>query len=124
METVELKAFKREAETWMRTLKMLQAENVSLKHRLAEVISNGISGELLPWLEYYHNFFIEEDRVLLLFYNDVKNQEQLLRSAFEERAPALKVLQQQEKIRREMLKVETVFYNKKQGFAMLIKERC
>ncbi len=124
MKTVELKAFKREAETWMRTLRLLQAENVALKHRLADVISNGINGELLPSLEYYHNFFIEEDRVLLLFYNDIKNQEQLLlRSCLEEKEPALKVMQQQEKIRREMSKVETVFYKKKQGFARLIEGR-
>jgi hypothetical protein len=124
MVNVELNELKSETETWVRTLKLLQAENIGLKQQLAEVIRQGIDNELLPALEYYHSFFIEEDRMLLLFFNDIKNQELLLRSGVEEEAQVRQLVQQQEKIRRQMAKVETVFYKKKQGFARLIAGRC
>jgi hypothetical protein len=124
MVNVELNELKSETETWVHTLKLLQAENIGLKQQLAEVIRQGIDNELLPALEYYHSFFIEEDRMLLLFFNDIKNQELLLRSGIEEEAQVRQVVQQQEKIRRQMAKVEMVFYKKKQGFARLIAGRC
>ena len=118
---MKLREFQSETDSWIRTLHVLQAENVNLKHRLAEVVRNGISQELLQNLEYYQNFFLEEDHVLLLFYNDIKKQGSMLRhKSLEEKSIENGIVKKQKQLRQELAKVEMMFYKKKSGFYELI----
>lgn len=118
---MKLREFQSETESWIRTLHVLQAENVNLKHRLAEVVQNGISPDLLQNLEHYQNFFLEEDHVLLLFYNDIKKQgSMLLPKNMEEKSIESNIIKRQKQLRQELAKVEMMFYKKKSGFYDLI----
>ena len=118
---MKLREFQTETERWIRTLHMLQAENVNLKHQLAEVVRKGISAELLQKLEHYQNFFVEEDHVLLLFYNDIKKQGSLLlHKNLEEKKIENGIVKKQQQLRQELAKVEMMFYKKKSGFYDLI----
>lgn len=61
-----LQQFSREAEAWNRSLQYLQVENAYLKTRIAEIVSDDLSQELLLEIEDFQNRSLRKDEMISL----------------------------------------------------------
>ena len=62
---------KQEQMSWLKTLEGLRQENVFLKNRLAEIIKDNVSTEILEKAEQYLAIFIDKDTVISLLRRDI-----------------------------------------------------
>jgi hypothetical protein len=106
----KIQQFVYENETWKRLLEFLQAENVFLKNRLAQIASEDIDSEMLEEAEYFQNHFVEEDEKITLLRSEVAAQGSLLsREVFENGLIIKEVMRQQKKMRKSMEAAEQRF---------------
>jgi hypothetical protein len=123
MNELRMQQFQYEAETWKRLLEFLQAENVFLKTRLAQITKNDIQNNLLEDAEYFQNYFIEEDDTLALLRRHVAAQDTLLkRELFEDGLIIKEVIKQQKKLRKEIEQSEQRFNKLKFEFNNFLSE--
>ncbi|MCB9046469.1 MAG: hypothetical protein H6550_10065 [Chitinophagales bacterium] len=57
--------------SWLKTLEWLRQENASLKNRLADVIKDNVSSELLEKAENFQSLFLDKDAVISLLRRDI-----------------------------------------------------
>lgn len=62
---------KQEQMSWLKTLEGLRQENVFLKNRLAEIIKDNVSTEMLEKAEQFLAIFIDKDTVISLLRRDI-----------------------------------------------------
>ena len=64
-----------EVDSWKRLLEFLQAENVFMKNRLAQITREDRTNQLLDEIERFQNLLIAEDSTISLLRHDVADQE-------------------------------------------------
>ena len=75
----KIRQLQHQSETWKRDLGFAGEENVALKNRLAEIISNSqVSPEVLERIEVYQNNFVGKDETLRLIFSEIKEWDKLL----------------------------------------------
>lgn len=85
MNELKLKQIQYESETWKRLLGFIVEENIHLKNRLSEVLSDRFNVELLDEIERFHSRFIREDELVSLLRHDLAELDKLLvREVFED----------------------------------------
>jgi hypothetical protein len=124
MNEYSIKQFWFEFETWRRLLENIQNENVYLKNRLAQIIKEEATNELLDDIEHYHNILLIEDSNIALLRNDVASQENWLRrEVFEENATIKEIMKSHKKLRKEIELFEQKFNKLKFEFNTFFSEK-
>ncbi len=124
MNEFSIKQYWFEFETWRRLLENIQNENVYLKNRLAQIIKEEATNELLDDIEHYHNILLIEDSNIALLRNDVASQENWLRrEVFEENATIKEIMKSHKKLRKEMELFEQKFNKLKFEFNTFFSEK-
>lgn len=124
MNEYSIKQYWFEFETWRRLLENIQAENVYLKNRLAQIIKEESTNDLLDDIENYHNILLTEDNNIALLRNDVASQENWLRrEVFEENATIKEIMKSHKKLRKEIELFEQKFNKLKFEFNTFFSEK-
>lgn len=124
MNELSIKQFWFEFETWRRLLENIQNENIFLKNRLAQIIKEEATNELLDDIEHYHNTLLIEDSNIALLRNDVASQENWLRrEVFEENATIKEIMKSHKKLRKEIELFEQKFNKLKFEFNTFFSEK-
>ncbi|MBU3714582.1 MAG: hypothetical protein FGM46_06490 [Ferruginibacter sp.] len=124
MNEYSIKQFWFEFETWRRLLENIQNENIYLKNRLAQIIKEESTNELLDDIEHYHNILLTEDSNIALLRNDVASQESWIRrEVFEENATIKEILKTHKKLRKEIELFEQKFNKLKFEFNAFFSEK-
>jgi hypothetical protein len=77
---LKIKQLQHQSETWKRDLGFITQENVALKNRLAEILSDGkVTLEFLQKVEAYQNDFIAKDETIRLIRDEIRNWDSLLK---------------------------------------------
>jgi hypothetical protein len=123
MTETKIQQYKYENEMWRRLLAFIQAENVILKTRLAQIASEEIDSDMLEEAEYFQNNFVDEDASMNQLRNHVSEQGNLLnREVFEDGAILKEVMRKQRKIRKEVEQAEQRFNKLKFEFNNFLSE--
>jgi hypothetical protein len=118
-----IQQFKHETETWKRLLEFIQAENVFLKTRLAQITKADVGNQLLEQSEYFQNQFISEDELIGMLRHEVSEQGDLLtRELFEDGSIMKEVIRHQKKLRKEIEIAEQKFNKLKFEFNNYLSE--
>ena len=104
-----LKQYRHENEAWERLLDFLKQENAFLKIRLSELIDNSIDKKTLAFAEHFQNLFILKDEFIDKRLIDIHEQEKNFRKN-------LKVVANQEKLRKDIQQLEKRFFDLKKEF--------
>lgn len=67
-----------EYESWKKSLKALEDENIHFKTRLAHILKTDPDKDQLEVLEYYQNRFLKTDEQISLLRHEIREQEHLL----------------------------------------------
>lgn len=114
--------FKKEWETWVRTLDYIQQENVFLKNCIADIIKNDIRQDMLEQVEYFQNQFVNKDAIIALLRYDIANQNRFSEHGFERNGEFTKLQARQSKLRSDMEKMENEFSKLKFQFNTYLAE--
>ena len=107
-----------ENKTWERLLDFFKQENAFLKNRLAEVLDQSTTGELLALAEQFQNQFILKDEFIDELKHDIIIQELGIKDNNINNIASLeiKIIKKQEKLRNEMAYMEKDFPQLKYEF--------
>ena len=107
-----------ENKTWERLLDFFKQENAFLKTRLAEVLDQSTTGELLAMAEQFQNRFILKDEFIDELKHDIIIQELGIKDNNINNIASLeiKIIKKQEKLRNEMAYMEKDFPQLKYEF--------
>jgi hypothetical protein len=123
MTETKIQQYKYENDMWKRLLAFIQAENVILKTRLAQIASEEMDSDMLEEAEYFQNNFVGEDESINQLRNHVSEQGNLLsREVFEDGAILKEAMRQQRKIRKEVEQAEQRFNKLKFEFNNFFSE--
>lgn len=71
-----------EQQMWLRSLDYIQQENIHLKNRLAEMISQDIDPGALEQVEYFQNQFLNKDAIVAILRRDIAAEKELNGQAY------------------------------------------
>ncbi len=118
-----LKLFHKENESWKRLLEFIQAENCYLKARIADIVNQEISEDMLAEAENFQHRFIRKDEMIALARKDIRDFDGWIARQTTGDGTILKeALQMQTKLRTEMEKLEQRFNVLKSEFNNYISE--
>ncbi len=86
MTCYKTKQLKFEMDTWKRVLAFMVEENIHMKNRLSEILTDDKTSHILNEIEEYQNKFIKTDELISILRNDVAELEQILFEKFEDPA--------------------------------------
>ena len=112
--------FTREAESWKRLLEFLQAENIYLKTRIAEIAGPAMDKELLAEAEKFQHRFLQEDELFALIRKEVAAFQALISRADESGS---KILLSQKKLSGHMKELEQEFNKLKFEFYQYLAQK-
>src|SRR5678816_1798197 len=76
---VKIRQLEHQSETWKRDLEFIKEENIALKNRVGEIISNiQVTSDFLERIEAYQDDFIAKDQALRLILWELKKWDKLL----------------------------------------------
>jgi hypothetical protein len=76
---VKIRQLEHQSETWKRDLEFIKEENIALKNRVGEIISNiQVTSDFLARIEAYQDDFIAKDQALRLILWELKKWDKLL----------------------------------------------
>ena len=108
-----------EQDTWGRALEFMRQENVHLKNRLADIISQDSRGDFLEQAELFQNYFLHKDMVIELLKHDISEQR---RSTTAPAADAAMLYSRQNRLRSDIEKTEADFIRLKTDFNQYLSE--
>lgn len=114
--------FKHEVATWIRALDFLQAENIVLKNRLAELLKLQIPHHLLEKVENYQNTFLSKDAIFSILRHDIKEHKKSLQHLHINNNIDDSFFQKQQVLRNDMEKMEKEFSRLKAEFNNYLAE--
>ena len=107
-----VKQFMHETETWKRTLGFIEEENVILKNRISEILSNITNGntDLIEKMEEFQDSFVREDESIQQLRKQIKSEDGLLvRDTYEDGNLFRVVSGKQKRLRKQFDAVENKF---------------
>lgn len=81
MKTISMTAARQKSEQYKAVVEKMQEENIKLKNRMCEVLSNPVTPSLLGEFENFQNKFIREDEVLKLLRYNILELDNLVQAA-------------------------------------------
>jgi len=119
-----VRQFEYETAGWKRLLSFLKDENVHLRNRLADVVSEDMNGTLLEKAENLQAGFSNIDEIINWLAGEVFFQERLLqRESFPGAEQLRKILKGQEELRKNSIKAEELFHATRNEFREFV-EAC
>lgn len=122
MDRERLKQLKDESESWKRLLQFIQAENSYLKTRIADIVTQDISAEMLVEAENFQNRFITKDELIALARKDIRDFDTWLALTPADAEFLKEALKKQKKLRTELETLEQRFNKLKFEFHNYISE--
>lgn len=117
-----LKQYVYEAQSWQRILSFMQQENVTLKNRLAEVVSGAIPHEDLARAEDFQDEFLSQDRIHAYLSKEIQKQVLLLNAYNRNGSDFDKVSTNQKELRNCLHKTEALFAGAREAFVSYLKK--
>lgn len=106
-----------ETESWNRLLSYYILENISFKHRLAEIVEIRDDKETLETAEKFHDEFISQDRMISYLSKELHSQTKLLAHSKDTNGLYLKeIIKNHEKLSVDIKKAERLFALLKEEF--------
>lgn len=99
-----VKQFQYERDSWKRTLRFLEEENMCLKNRLADVVKDTVDENLLRKAEIFQNRFLNADDLFNLLRSDIVEFDKLLAQSFQD-SPALRIAEGECRIIRNLMNI-------------------
>lgn len=112
---------KQDQMTWLKSLENLRQENVYLKNRLAEIIKNEVSSELLEKAEYFLGLFLDKDAVISLLRRDIAHW-YAANTASAHNGELKDILQEQTKLKNDVERLEKEFVTVKSAFNKFLQD--
>lgn len=115
---LKIKQFQHESDAWKRKLESWLQENVYLKNRLAELLSQDhVDMKFLDAAELFLNGFVRKDEIIYLLRNDIARFDKLLKEEeYKDKALAKTIEQKNKMMRKELLKLDSTFNDVKMQF--------
>jgi len=96
-----------ELRSWQKTLDVLQQENVLLKHKVTELLKEGVHTVALEKIEFYLNILLDKDAVLALLRHEIAGY---LRDGYKKESPVYGVADAtKERLGKDVVKMEQEF---------------
>ncbi len=112
-----------EAETWVRLIGFIRDETTYFKMRLAEVVSANVDDKVVEHLEKFQEEFLAQDRIIIYLSDELKKQNKLLEKDMNADENILQeAIKNQNKLRREIKKAESLFKELKDKFIGFLHE--
>jgi hypothetical protein len=115
--------YKWENESWKRSCEYLVQEIVDMKNRLASILKNDVSGELLENIESLQNDLLQKDTVLQLMRSDINSTSKLFSDINEQDSQLNGYTLQHEKMRKEVIKLQKKIIDFKAHFNEVLLEK-
>jgi len=123
MPELKLKQLHHESDMWKRMLGFIQDENIHLKNRISEVLSNGFNKNMLEEIEIFQSRFIKEDEKISLLRNEIAELDNLLmREVFENGIIKKDIERKLRHLRKILRNTEDEFAKLKQEFNTYLAE--
>jgi len=123
MPELKLKQLHHESDMWKRMLGFMQDENIHLKNRISEVLSNGFNKNMLEEIEIFQSRFIKEDEKISLLRNEIAELDNLLmREVFENGIIKKDIERKLRHLRKILRNTEDEFAKLKQEFNTYLAE--
>jgi len=123
MPELKLKQLQYETDTWKRALAFMMDENIYLKNRLSEILSDRFNKALLDEVELFQNKFLKEDELIGLLRNDITEMERILaREIFEDGRMIDEIDRKLKKVRNNITIAEKQFAKLKSAFNSYLRE--
>ncbi len=122
MDRERLKQLRDESDAWKRALQFMQTENSHLKTRIADIVTQDISNEMLAEAENFQNRFITKDELIALARKDIRDFDTWLALTPADNNFLCEALQKQKKLRTELETLEQRFNKLKFEFHQYIAE--
>jgi hypothetical protein len=114
---LKIRQFKYENESSRRMVEFLMQENVMLKTRLAELLSEIFTAEdLLEIAEFYQASFIRKDEIINLIRQDIGRLDNMLTQFIHKKDDLDSITQAREKLNRDLKNLGVVFIDMKTRF--------
>lgn len=124
MPDLQLKQFQYETDTWKRLMRFIMEENIQMKNRLSEVLKNTNDTSFLEEVESFQSCFIKEDELIGLLRNDITDLDKLLTTKGpEEKGIGDEVARKLNRLRNNIVNVETQFNKLKMEFNCYLSEK-
>ncbi|MDP1763315.1 MAG: hypothetical protein Q8L07_05445 [Sediminibacterium sp.] len=121
---LKLRQFQYETDTWKRLIRFIMDENVQMKNRLSEVLKNTIATSFLEEVESFQSCFIKEDELIGLLRSDITELDKLLATnIFEDKEISKEVTRKLNRLRNNIVNVETQFNKLKMEFNCYLSEK-
>ena len=121
---LKLRQFQYETDTWKRLIRFIMDENVQMKNRLSEVLKNTIATSFLEEVESFQSCFIKEDELIGLLRSDITDLDKLLTTnIFEDKEISKEVTRKLNRLRNNIVNVETQFNKLKMEFNCYLSEK-
>ena len=124
-ESILIRQFQHENETWKRMLAFMKEENINIKNRLSEIVKNmeKSDADMLERIEYFQSGFVAEDITVRRLIKEADAQDKVLvRDAYEDGGLLKTIKGRQAKIRKEIEKTEKEFNKLKFEFNTYLSE--
>lgn len=123
MPELKLKQLHHESDMWKRMLGFIEDENIHLKNRISEVLSNGFNRNMLEEIEFFQTRFVKEDEKISLLRNEITELDKMLvREVFEDGAIKKEIGRKRRIFRRILRNTEEEFIKLKQEFYSYLVE--
>lgn len=117
MGELRLKQMQFEADAWKRLIGYLMSENVYLKNRLAEVLTQKFDIAMLEEIENFHTLFLKKDELIFILRHELAELDKLLvGEIFEDGAIIKKVTSKMNTLRKTISNAENQFSKMKLEF--------
>lgn len=124
MSDLQLRQFQYETDTWKRLMRFIMEENIQMKNRLSEVLKNTNDTSFLEEVESFQSCFIKEDELIGLLRNDITDLDKLLTTKEpEEKEISGEVTRKLNRLRNNIVNVETQFNKLKMEFNCYLSEK-
>lgn len=121
---LKLKQFQYETGTWKRLIRFIMDENIQMKNRLSEILKNTINASFLEEVESFQSCFIKEDELIGLLRSDITDLDKLLATnIFEDEETGKEVTRKLNRLRNNIVNVETQFNKLKMEFNCYLSEK-
>ncbi len=121
---LKLRQFQYETDTWKRLIRFIMDENIQMKNRLSEILKNTINTSFLEEVESFQSCFIKEDELIGLLRSDITELDKLLATnIFEDEETGKEVTRKLNRLRNNIVNVETQFNKLKMEFNCYLSEK-
>lgn len=123
MPKLKINQYRSESNAWQRSLSYMTDENIQMKIRLAEILSDDFDLRLLPMVENFHSLVLNEEEVLnLLRHNVAELNKSLLKEGSDYHAMSMDISHLRTRLQFQIAAAEKRFTKLKSEFYEFLSE--